>query len=167
MTPSSLVRLLSWRVFLLVLLVATILSDAYGATVTWVNPSSGDWGIGSNWSSGTIPGPSDDVVINSLGGIVVTISSGDQSINSLSAAGGLHLVGGSLSVAAGSTVSGELLISSGATLTVSGSSATFDALGPTNIDGAKFSIANGGKASFPNVTTYDITETHDEVITVD
>ena len=29
------------------------------ATVTWINPNSGDWDTPSNWSTGALPAPSD------------------------------------------------------------------------------------------------------------
>jgi hypothetical protein len=47
------------------------------STITWINPAGGNWFTASNWSSGTVPGPTDDIAIplpvtvNSTG--VVTI----------------------------------------------------------------------------------------------
>ena len=36
------------------------------ATVTWMNPAGGDWDTPSNWSTFALPGPGDDVVVNTL-----------------------------------------------------------------------------------------------------
>ena len=52
------------------------------AQVSWINPAGGSWAVGSNWSSGVVPGPSDDVAIDVSGATpTITIDSGNQSIN--------------------------------------------------------------------------------------
>ncbi len=33
------------------------------STVTWTNPAGGDWDIAPNWSTDSVPGPADDVII--------------------------------------------------------------------------------------------------------
>jgi hypothetical protein len=35
------------------------------STLTWINPAGGDWNTPGNWNGGTVPGPTDDVSINS------------------------------------------------------------------------------------------------------
>ena len=37
------------------------------ATVDWISTTSGSWDVASNWSTDTVPGAGDDVVINVLG----------------------------------------------------------------------------------------------------
>ena len=83
------------------------------ATVNWAATSSGNWDVGSNWSTGQVPGPGDDVVINPSNALTVTINSGNQSVNSLESASNatLSLTGGSLAVAAGAEVDGGFQVS--------------------------------------------------------
>lgn len=86
------------------------------ATVTWVNTGSGDWNVGSNWSSGTVPGGGNTVVINTTATATITVSSGYEFIQSLSTAATdtLAISGGIIIPQAGtSTLNGPLSISSG------------------------------------------------------
>ena len=54
------------------------------ATVDWISPVSGDWNVGSNWSTGQVPGTSDDAVIDTAATLSVVIPSGDnESVHSL------------------------------------------------------------------------------------
>jgi len=77
------------------------------STVSWINPSGGDWDTGSNWNTGKIPGASDDVVINIPGQNTFTVThsgSATDVVNSLTSQDALVVSGGSLSLAASSTV---------------------------------------------------------------
>lgn len=96
------------------------------STVTWINPSGGDWDTPSNWSSGALPGPSDDVVINQPD-ITVTHNGGNDSVNSITSQDPITLNGGTLGVAAASTISGLLTLGFGG-ITLSGGG-TVDAFG--------------------------------------
>ena len=49
-------------------------------SVSWISKTSGNWNLGSNWSTGTVPGPGDDVIINESGSPTITVSSGTQSV---------------------------------------------------------------------------------------
>ena len=91
------------------------------STVTWVATSSGNWDVGSNWSTGQVPGPSDDVVINAAAALTVTINSGNQSVNSIQSGSNatLSLSAGSLAVTTGAEVDGGFQISGN--VTISGS----------------------------------------------
>ncbi len=98
------------------------------AKVTWIDPASGDWDTASNWSTGAVPGPSDDVVI-ATSGITVTHSGSDgDAIGSLTISASdatLSLSNGSLAITVSSSISGGLTISGGtlstsATLTIGG-----------------------------------------------
>ena len=42
-------------------------------TVRWVNPAGGAWGDSASWSGGTVPGPLDDVCIDTPGTYRVTL----------------------------------------------------------------------------------------------
>jgi hypothetical protein len=76
------------------------------STVHWTNSSGGDWDTPGNWSTGTtLLGPGDDVIID-MPGVTVTHASGvDDAIRSLTSQATLTISGGSLSIAASSTVS--------------------------------------------------------------
>ena len=79
------------------LLIATLHPTRAG-TVNWVGQS-GDWSVAANWSTGALPGPSDDVVIPAGASIIVTHSTGSDSVNSVVSYQPFTLSGGSLSVA--------------------------------------------------------------------
>ncbi len=88
-------------------------------TVNWISPTSGDWDVGSNWSNGQVPGTGDDVVINVPGASpTITIDSGAQSVNSVTAADPLVISGGSLTLAAASEIDGPLSVSGSTTLSI-------------------------------------------------
>ena len=89
------------------------------STVDWISPTSGSWDVASNWSTGKVPGPADDVIIDVPGvSPTVTIGSNVESVNSITADDPLVISGGGLTVAADSTISGTLTLSS--TLTTNG-----------------------------------------------
>ncbi len=113
------------------------------ATMVW-NASSGNYDVAANWTNSAnpadhhIPISSDDAQINTSG-ITITHSSGTDSVNSLTDAGGLTLSGGTLSVAAtlgvsrafllsGGTLSNATVTNAGGGLSVSGSSNTLQAV---------------------------------------
>jgi hypothetical protein len=87
---------------------------AVPATVTWINPSSGNWADGSNWSTGHAPGSSDDVVIDQPG-VTVTHSSGNDTVHSLveGSSSDIDLTGGSLAFTTTFTVNGTLEVDGG------------------------------------------------------
>jgi hypothetical protein len=92
------------------------------ATVSWSNPAGGDWSVASNWSTGTLPGPNDDVVIDSpISGATITRGSGStDSIHSLTVHGNaLTFANGSLSIAADSSTDSDFILSGG-TLSLGG-----------------------------------------------
>src|SRR5262249_7623314 len=90
------------------------------AAVPWTG-ASGDWGVGSNWSTGSTPTSGDDVFIQR--GVTVTHSAGTDTVHSVTLGDGTHadnltLSGGTLTVSG--TVqnlgTGSLSISNNATL---------------------------------------------------
>src|SRR5208283_354746 len=92
------------------------------STVTWMNPAGGNWDNRANWSPANVPGSGDDAVINTTSAATITIQSGDsESVRSLTTASGdtLSITGGSLTVAANSTLSGALAMTGGS-LTANG-----------------------------------------------
>jgi hypothetical protein len=83
------------------------------SVVTWTALASGDWNVGSNWSTGSTPGAGDDVVINQPGNITVTHAQNVlDTIHSLTISDTLTLSGGTLN--AGTILnSGTIVIGSG------------------------------------------------------
>jgi fibronectin type 3 domain-containing protein len=147
--------------FLFLLILTTFFSTslASAATVSWNTDSNGDWDTAANWSSGAVPGPNDDVVINRPGvEVVVTISTGGKTVKSVTVVDSLSVLGGSLRVTAGASVISGTFKLNNAQLFVQGSSTTFTATGAANIDNGRFDIQQGGVAAFPNVTSYDTTD---------
>src|SRR5262249_5285964 len=100
------------------------------ATVFWTNPAGGDWSAASNWSTGILPGPSDDVVIGSpISGATITHSTGSDAIRSLHIHdNAFRLSGGSLSLAAASDTDSDFNLTSntlsGGTLSLNGNFVT-------------------------------------------
>jgi phage baseplate assembly protein gpV len=100
------------------------------ATVNWVNPAGGAWEVVGNWRDdlnvNRLPTAADDVCIDQPGSIVITHSSGDHTIHSLTSKESLTISGGSLALGAASeidadlTLSGSGSISGAGDLTVSG-----------------------------------------------
>ncbi len=53
-------------------------------TVFWINPLGGSWNEPANWSTGTVPGPADDVVVGVPGDVAVQLNQiGDVSVRRL------------------------------------------------------------------------------------
>jgi hypothetical protein len=133
------------------------------STVDWISPTSGSWDVASNWSTGTVPGPGDDVVIDVSGASpTVTINSNVESVNSITADDPLVISGGGLTVAADSTISGGLSMTGG-TLNGSGTltvASAFDWTGG-DLDGAgTTTVASGGTLNIGGSSTKYLTGGH-------
>jgi len=102
--------------------------DAVAATVSWATDNNGYWDVASNWSTGSVPGADDVVVIDRAGANpTVTLRSGAQSIKSLDSRESLVMSGGSLTLAEESRIEGPFTLSGGtvtanAPLTLAGTS---------------------------------------------
>ncbi len=124
-------------------------------TVFWVTNTDGDWNNPANWSTGQVPGPNDDVLIDRPGvDITVTYSSGTSSVRSLRSTEAFRIAGGSFTVTNSSRILGAFTIDSGASLTASGIDARFTATGSATINGANLFALNGGIISLPFATSY-------------
>ena len=119
-------------------------------TVDWISTTSGDWNVGSNWSTGQVPGPGDDVVISPSTPLTVTIDSGSQSVNTLLTESNatLSLSGGSLAVAGGAEIYGSFQVSGSVTLdgTFTGESGSEAQLSSGTLTGG----AGGVTVDFPD-----------------
>jgi hypothetical protein len=103
------------------------LEDRIAPTINWTG-GSGNFNDPTHWIGGVVPGPSDNAVID-VSGVTVTYSSGSRSVHSVTCNDAFVLSGGSLTVAAPSTIhqltmkGGALSLSTGAAgLSLSGAS---------------------------------------------
>ncbi len=76
------------RILLLAILAAScVAAPVRAASIAWTNPAGGLWSEPTNWSSATVPGPDDDVLITLDGQYAVTVDPGAVSIRSLTLGG--------------------------------------------------------------------------------
>jgi hypothetical protein len=127
------------------------------SAVTWTGGgSNSNWDNPQNWNPQAVPAAADDVVIDTASAAAtVAINSGDaESVKSLTTGGNdtLSITGGSLTVAANSTLSGGLSMTGGS-LTVSGAGASLTANGATTVDGASLYASGGSQLLFPAATS--------------
>jgi hypothetical protein len=125
-------------------------------SVTWTG-GGGDnqWSDPANWSDDQVPGAGDDVVIN-VSGATPTISTGNQSVHSVTINDPLSITGGSLTVAASSTISGGLAMTGGA-LTATGTGTSLMVSGTTTASGGSLYAAAGATLSLADLTSYTLT----------
>ncbi len=109
----------------------------------WISPTSGDWNDPADWSTGQVPGPADDAVINVSGASPTVTVDSAQSVHSLTAVDPLIISGATLDVTTGSTISGPLTINGGG-LEVDGGTTQING-GPASSTGtgAAFTVAQG------------------------
>jgi hypothetical protein len=126
--------------------------------VNWINPNGGNWDVGSNWSTGRVPGGSDDAIINTAAAATITIQAGDTetahslttasndtlsikggslTLNGRSSLGGaVSLTAGTLQLFGGGTASGAVSVAAGAELLIPGYSPSYDFLAGASLAGA-------------------------------
>ncbi|GAB5442987.1 MAG: hypothetical protein Fues2KO_33360 [Fuerstiella sp.] len=120
--------------------------DGGGGDFQWANPL--------NWSGDTLPGSTDDVVINVPAEITVEHQSGSTNVRDLYSAESLTIGGGSLTVSGDAAVLGLLTVAGGATLRASGPTAHFQNSGGAVIDRANLIAVAGGRLELSGATTY-------------
>ncbi len=142
---------------------AALQPDTSITTVNWIGGATGDWNTQSNWSGDAVPNSNNNVTIPN--GVTVTISSGSQSINSLSCSGGLVINGGGLTLATASTIGGSLeldytTITTNGVLTVNGTTlSNGGAISGTGsfVNGGTVTVSNGltANTNFTNNGAFD------------
>ena len=95
--------------------------------ISWKNPTPGNWGVATNWSTGTVPSLLDAVTISAFGPYIVTVSSADfansltfnasqaalvENAGSLTMAGALTVNSGFLSLNQANTI-GSVAVAGG------------------------------------------------------
>ncbi|MGC1721870.1 MAG: hypothetical protein WA746_23020, partial [Isosphaeraceae bacterium] len=108
-----------------------------------------------------MPTASDDVTISLSGNPTIQISSGTQSVNSLTATDPLSISGGSLAVAATSTISGGLSMTGGS-LAASGSGVSLTVTGTITVSGASLYAQAGASLSFTQLISYSNPNSYDD-----
>ncbi len=103
------------------------------ATVTWVG-GSGDWDTATNWSTDSLPGTNDDVVIGAGVSITVTHSTGTDTVRSVQTQQAFVLSGGTLTVSNTFLAGNSFTLSGGAlqsatVITTNSASLTVDGVG--------------------------------------
>ena len=123
------------------------------SAVTWTG-GGGDnnWDTAANWSTDSVPGSGDDVTINIAANVVHSDNVTD-SINSLTSTEPLTISGGTLSIAAASTIDNTLSITGG-TLTGTGDLTVSGLVTLTSgtLSGSSALNANGGMLITDNTT---------------
>jgi|CXWL01.1.fsa_nt_gi hypothetical protein len=120
-------------------------------TVRWINPTSGFWDVAANWSTGTVPGSTDDVLIDVPGDITVTHRSGITTVKSVVARDSLTFSGGTL---IGATVLGSAVtVSPNASITLDGVTLAADLTVNTN---TQVLVRNGLTLAAATVTLADL-----------
>ena len=110
---------------------------------SWTGHGDGtSWTDASNWSNNEMPTSSDDVTINLSGNPTIQIASRTQSVNSITSTDLISIGGGSLSVAANSTLSGGLTMTGGS-LIASGMGVTLSVTGTTTVSGTSLEAQAG------------------------
>lgn len=164
-----------FQLLLFVLIFSIFAHSGFSQTFTWTGSAgNSDWHNGGNWDqSGNVPATGDDVVIPDLSVDTVTFSTGTTNINSLTVSGTsdtLEITGGTLDVAATSTINGNLTISGGTLqgdgdINVSGKS-TWS--GTSTVSGSGSWNANGGlDLNVGTETSSDTTWTLERTLVID
>ena len=98
-----------------------VVLDNFLAGLFWDNQTGNDlWTDPLNWSTDTLPGVADNVLINIVEGESVFINTGIQSINSLVSDEDIIINGGTLTIANSSQLNGGLTIGPGGTSVLNG-----------------------------------------------
>ncbi|MEX2673531.1 MAG: hypothetical protein WD294_15645 [Phycisphaeraceae bacterium] len=127
-------------------------SPAHADTVAWDVDVDGNWEAPANWSTGSLPAPGDDVLIDNLDHELLITLTADQSVRSLSSTESLHLAQGSLTLSFGGDIHGSLTIDQNRSLSINGG--TFTAHGSATVDGANLFATGGGTLTLTNLASY-------------
>lgn len=146
----------AWRRHRLPLRLEALEDRCVPASVTWIGPDGGDWDTAANWSTGNVPGATDDVSITTPGLTVVHSQFIADTIASLTATEAITISGGSLTINNDSSVTDLTL--SGGTLAADGTVAITGMFtwGGGTLTGAGTIDAQGGLAiTGPDAKTLD------------
>ncbi|HOB34069.1 MAG TPA: hypothetical protein PKH32_14425, partial [Verrucomicrobiota bacterium] len=116
---------------------------AHSALVSW-DGGGGDfsWQNAANWSTDSLPGPTDDVIINVSSNITVE-SSANVTIASLQCSNHLALSGGTFRLNGSSVVQGTFSTTGTPMLIAAGAGTEVVIAGDVSVDGAAFEARDG------------------------
>ena len=128
--------------------------SAFSAAVTWTGGGDGvSWNNAQNWTGGTgVPGAADDATIGVVAGNPTIKITTVASVKRLTCSEPLNITGGSLTMAAASSISAGLTVSN-ATVTGAGASASITISGPTTLTDANLNAQNGAVVSYSAAAT--------------
>jgi hypothetical protein len=136
----------------LILCILSSVRDLRAEIVTWIAPGDGLWDEPSHWSTGVLPGPADQVVVDITEPPTIIHASGDTRILSLTLSGNLQLDGGSITVNSTSTITGTLAISPGAALVAEGAAAALTLSGEVQLNGGSLIARDDALIALPGTT---------------
>ncbi len=123
------------------------------AGITWDGGAGTNlWFDANNWSTNTVPGPLDDVTIDTASDTTIVASGGSATIQSLTLNEGLRVESG-----ATISVSQQFQLAPQKLLEARGSGTAFTALGSGIIHNASMLASQGGAISLPGVTSFQAT----------
>ena len=123
---------------------------------TWTGAGGdGLWQNPANWSRNTLPGPTDDVVIDVPGtNLTITLRSA-ATVRSLRCQESLVITGAVFQVTGGtSVVSGAFSLSPDSILVADGSNTTLTVSGPVQMDGASLNVRAGAVLELSQLSSY-------------
>ena len=131
---------------------AVVLWDGGGDGSSWSDPS--------NWDSDSLPGPSDDVVIDVVENPTVRLETANVSVRSVSSEEAITIDSGSLTVSHESVVNGAFAMGENSSLTASGADASFTVNASSSLDGPNLLASGGGRLIFTATTAYTANESN-------
>ncbi|MDE2506575.1 MAG: hypothetical protein KGM43_05145, partial [Planctomycetota bacterium] len=124
-------------------------------TVDWTGAGDGvSWGDPANWNTDAVPVATDDVVINpgTTSSIVISASTGDVTVHSLTGSDALEINGSNLTVTSTSTITGALTIDGGG-LIATGAATTLTASGATTATSGSLDANSGAALDLSGLST--------------
>lgn len=114
---NSKLRMFNNKVFLSFLVLILLGSVAAQAQITWTGGATGSWNVATNWSAGTVPGVSDEVVISNatidLGGshTIAKLTTNNAALN-IGGVSNTLTVNGGFSITGGQFTNGKVIVNS-------------------------------------------------------
>jgi fibronectin-binding autotransporter adhesin len=114
------------------------------AIVSWNDPVSGDWSVGTDWTTGAVPTSGDAAIINDIGPVYTVMVSSADFASSLA----INAVTGALLENSGSlTITGGLHVDSGSVQLNKANT-----IGSVSLSGGVLNVGNGGALGTGTVT---------------
>ena len=122
------------------------------ASIVFTNTAGGDWNNPANWEGGRLPTAEDDVGILLNNEAIITHTSGDTIVRSLTTDQPFEITGGVVTVTGSSVANNIFSVSNGATLIIDGQGAVMLAE-KADLDSGRIDLRDGGILHTPNLTS--------------